>query len=116
MKVDVYRIVLVVDIFSDAIDHLLLFFLVSAKDTVPDNKRSPVIFINVFLLRTMVYAVIGGCSQPVFDPRMQFSYVFGVYPKLKQDRDLIGQKYNDGVKSQQGNGQEKKDLNVLHPA
>ena len=74
---------MVAQVGSKAVLQLLIVFsgqfgLESAKHFVPDNKKHAHVLIEVFGVGGMVYAVVRGCYQYIFQPT-QFVYFFGMY-------------------------------------
>src|SRR4051812_43464132 len=58
VKIDIDRIRLLLYVRCNAVFHLLFFRLVCAENTIPENESSCVIFIDILLLRAMVYPVV----------------------------------------------------------
>ena len=100
---------------GEAINSFFFFGLIGFEYAVPDYKGGPIIFVDILLLRAVVHPVVGRSCKNIFEERMHLADVLGVYPKLKQDCNLIGYKNDHGVKTYQGNGKDKYDLDVLHP-
>src|SRR5690349_16332580 len=66
MEVEVQGIHLMFNRAGNAIFGLLFFWLVSAKQAIPENEGGAVVLVDVLLLRAMVHAVIGRRGKQVF--------------------------------------------------
>src|SRR5688572_7130210 len=110
MKVDVDGIVFMIDVLGNAINNLLFLFLISTEDAIPQDEGCCIVLVNVLLLGTMVNAMIRWCCQDVLNPWMQFADVLRMHPELKQDRYLVCEENNDGMKADESHRQKEKDL------
>lgn len=86
MEINMEWIGLLFNVRGDAIDRAFFFGLVGSEKSIPENKRSSEVFIDVFLLRAMVNAVIRGGGKYKLDPAGEFFNVLGMNPELKQHR------------------------------
>jgi hypothetical protein len=116
MEVNMKGIVFVIDVVCYAIHHLLFLGLICFEDPVPYDEGGAVILIDVFFLAAMVHTVIGRRGEYVFNEPGHLAYVFGVNPELEQHCDLVCNKDDDGMKTDEGNRQEKDHLDILDPA
>ena len=99
--VEVYKdwIRFLFNVVCDAIFYLLFFGLVRTENTIPYNKRSTVVFVDIFFLRAMMHPVVGWSGKNVFNSWVQFSNIFCMYPKLEKYCYLIYHKKYNRVKA-----------------
>ena len=73
---------------GDAVDRLLIFFLKGSKHAIPENKGGTVVFVDVALVDSVVYPMMGWGGKEVLDGLRQFLDEFGVNPELIKRFDL----------------------------
>ena len=68
MKIDVQWIGFLTNIGRNTIDRRLFLRLVGTQQTIPDNERSPKVFIDIFFLRAVMHPMIRRSRKNVFYP------------------------------------------------
>ena len=62
-----------------------------------------------------MYTMVGRRCKNIFYNGMKFPDVFGVYPELEEDSNLVGQEDNNRMEPDQGYRKKEEDLDVLYP-
>ena len=70
MEVDVERIGLIFNVMGEAIFDLLFLLLIRSKYTVPDDEGRAIVLVDVFLLRTVMNAMVRGRGEDILYYRM----------------------------------------------
>ena len=71
-----------VDIFCKSIGWAFFLRLEAAKNSVPNNQETAMVFIKVFQVGAVVHPVMGGSIQKKFKKPGQAVYGFGMNPEL----------------------------------
>ena len=85
----------------------VFFGLIRSENSVPEDKRSTEILINVLGLRTVGDPVVRRRSEDEFNPAGQATNVFRMHPELKQHSNLICRKKIIGWKPTNATGKKK---------
>ena len=100
MKIQVKRIAGFIDVGRDTKGWLLTLPDKTSKHAVPKSEQRAEVFVEVFVIWTMMYPVIGGSYENPFNQAGQLFDIFRMLPELKQYHYLVHHKKHDGMKSE----------------